>query len=81
MLDGVLTLVWIKFFRAAEASDLVLSSAALFMGVKPTQVSLAVGFLWRHRRNPPAVASIFLAFFSYYWVLLVHLEYLSMVYF
>lgn len=83
LIDGVLTLVWVEFFQAAEAnplmSDLVYSSAFLFMAAKLTLVSLGVVFLWRHRNNPLAVTSLFLAFFSYYWVLLIHLEISSMV--
>jgi hypothetical protein len=82
-LDGILTLVWVDFFSAGEAnpllSDLVHSSAVLFMGVKLTLVSLGTLFLWRYRSNPLAVTSLFLAFFSYYWVLLIHLEYGSLV--
>jgi len=84
LLDGVLTLVWVEFFRAGEAnpmmSDLVYNSALLFMGVKLTLVSLGVVFLWRLRNNSLAVTSLFLAFFSYYWVLLIHLEYSSIVF-
>ena len=84
LVDGILTLVWVEFFGAGEAnpllSDLVHSSAVLFMGVKLTLVSLGTVFLWRYRDNPLAVASLFLAFFSYYWVLLIHLEYSSIVF-
>lgn len=81
LIDGVLTLIWIEFFGAGEAnpmmSDLVYSSALLFMAVKLTLVSLGILFLWRNRNNALAVASLFLAFFSYYWVLLIHLEFSS----
>lgn len=84
LVDGVLTLIWVEFFGAAEAnpmmSDLVYSSALLFMAVKLTLVSLGTLFLWRYRSNPLAVTSLFLAFFGYYWVLLIHLEYSSITF-
>jgi len=84
LFDGVLTLVWIEFFGAAEANpmmrDLVYSSALLFMLTKLALVSLGTVFLWRLRNNPLAVTSLFLAFMSYYWALLVHLEYSSKVF-
>jgi hypothetical protein len=36
--------------------------------------------LWRNRSNALAVISLFVAFFSYYLVLLVHLQYSSLVF-
>lgn len=84
LIDGVLTLVWVEFFQAGEANpmmrDLIQSSAVLFMGAKLTLVSLGTLFLWRLRHNVLAVVSLFLAFFAYYWVLLIHLEYSSSVF-
>lgn len=84
LLDGVLTLVWVEFMGAGEANpmmrDLVYSNALLFMAAKLTLVSLGTLFLWRYRSRPLAVASLFLAFFSYYWVLLIHLEYSSVAF-
>lgn len=81
LLDGVFTLIWVQYFGAAERnfmlSDLVETNALLFMLVKLTLVSLGTLFLWRYRSNALAVISMFLAFFSYYLVLLVHLEYTS----
>ena len=50
------------------------------MLVKLTLVSLGTLFLWRNRNNALAVVCLFFAFFSYYWVLLIHLEYSSMVF-
>lgn len=84
LLDGVFTLVWVEYFQARELNvmmrDLVYSSGLSFMLVKLTLVSLGTLFLWRNRSNALAVVSIFLAFFCYYWVLLVHLEYSSVVF-
>ena len=78
LFDGVLTLIWVEFFWASEAnplmSDLVYNSALLFMAAKLTLVSLGTLFLWRYRSRPLAVMSLFLAFFSYYWVFLIHME-------
>jgi len=84
LIDGVFTMVWVEYFQARELnvlmSDLVQTSALLFMLVKLTLVSLGTLFLWRNRSSALAVVSLFLAFFSYYWVLLVHLEYSSIVF-
>ena len=84
LLDGIFTLIWVEHYGASELnimmSDLVVASPLLFMLVKLTLVSLGTAFLWRNRRNWLAVVSLFVAFFSYYWVLLVHLEYSSTVF-
>jgi hypothetical protein len=84
LVDGVFTLVWVDYFQARELnvmmSDLVHSNGLSFMLVKLTLVSLGTLFLWRYRSNPLAVISLFIAFFSYYLVLLVHLEYSSVVF-
>jgi hypothetical protein len=84
LLDGVFTLIWVEFFGAGEKnimlSDLVHSSALVFMLVKLTLVSLGVLFLWRNRSNPFAVICLFLAFFTYYLVLLFHIQYSSMMF-
>lgn len=84
LLDGVFTLIWVEYFHAREwnvlLSDLVHQSALSFMLVKLTLVSLGTLFLWRNRSNALAVISLFIAFFSYYLVLLVHLEYSSTVF-
>jgi uncharacterized membrane protein len=85
LLDGVFTLVWVEHFGAREMnvmmSDLVHTNGLLFMLVKLALVSLGTLFLWRNRSNPLAVASLFLAFFCYYLVLLFHLQYTSAVIF
>lgn len=79
LIDGIFTLLWVRTGRADEANvllrDLVHGDALLFMLVKLTLVSLGAIFLWRLRRRPLAVVAIFVAFFVYYVVLLVHLRY------
>jgi hypothetical protein len=84
LLDGVFTLIWVEYFGAGEKnimmSDLVHSSAVMFMLVKITLVSLGILFLWRNRNNSLAVIALFFAFFTYYLVLLFHLQYSSMVF-
>jgi hypothetical protein len=84
LVDGVFTLVWVEYFQAREMNimmrGLVHSNALSFMLVKLALVSLGTLFLWRNRNNPLAVISLFIAFFSYYLVLLVHLEYSSVVF-
>ena len=84
LLDGVFTLVWVEYFGAGEKNlmmrDLVHDSALLFMMATLSLVSLGILFLWRNRNNPLAVVSLFLAFFSYYLVLLFHLQYYSTVF-
>jgi len=84
LLDGVFTLIWVEHFNAGELnvmlSDMVHSSALLFMLTKLTLVSLGTLFLWRNRNNSLAVISLFFAFFSYYLVLLFHLQYSSRVF-
>lgn len=83
LLDAVFTVIWVEFSQAQEMNfmmrDLVHTNALSFMLVKLTLVSLGTLFLWRYRSNALAVISLFLAFFSYYWVLLIHLEYSSFI--
>ncbi len=83
LLDGIFTLIWVEYYGAGEMnvmmSDLVRTDALSFMLVKLTLVSLGTLFLWRNRSNSLAVVSIFFAFFSYYLVLLVHLQFGSAV--
>ena len=83
LLDGIFTLVWVQYFGAQELNlmmrDLAHGSPVLFMLAKLTLVSLGTLFLWRQRHNPVAVIGIVVAFFGYYAVLLLHLQYLSKV--
>lgn len=84
LLDGIFTLIWVEHFGAGELnvmlSDLVHSSPLLFMLTKLALVSLGILFLWRHRNKVLAVVALFFAFYSYYLVLLFHLQYSSMVF-
>ena len=84
LLDGIFTLIWVEHFGAGEWNvmmrDLVYQSPLLFMLVKLTVVSLGTIFLWRHRSRALAVISLFVAFFSYFLVVLYHLQYSSQVF-
>ncbi len=84
LLDGAFTLIWVEHFGADEANillrDLVHDSPLLFMLVKLALVSLGTLFLWRNRNNFLAVVSLFVAFYAYYLVLLIHLQYSSTVF-
>jgi hypothetical protein len=84
LLDGIFTLIWIEHFGAQELNfmmrDLAHGSPVLFMMAKLTLVGLGTLFLWRNRSSPLAVASIIVAFFSYYLVFLFHLQYSSRVF-
>jgi hypothetical protein len=84
LLDGIFTLIWVEHFGAGELNvlmrGLVYNSPLLFMLVKLTLVSLGTLFLWRNRSNKLAVVSLYVAFFSYYLVLLFHLQYSSTVF-
>lgn len=81
LLDGVFTLIWVEYFGAQEMnvmlSDLVVMDPLKFMLVKLSLVSLGILFLWRNRNKALAVIALFLAFYSYYMVLLVHLQHYS----
>ena len=81
LLDGAFTIMWVEHFGAGELNvmmaDLVHTSALNFMLAKMTLVSLGILFLWRNRNNALAVVCLFFAFFSYYLVLLFHLQYSS----
>lgn len=85
LLDGIFTLVWVEYFDASELNvimrDLVHQTPVLFMLAKLSLVSLGTLFLWRNRNNSLAVISLFLAFFSYYIVLLYHIQYSATVLF
>lgn len=77
-LDAVGTLMWVRSGRATEANpmmaDLVHHKPALFIVAKTALVLLGCGLLWRLRKRPFAIVSIFGAFLAYYWVLLYHLR-------
>ena len=78
VLDGILTLIWVYSGKAIEGnpllSDLVNAHPLAFMLSKLALVTLGVILLWRLRRHPAAVITIFLAFLAYYLLLLYHLR-------
>jgi hypothetical protein len=78
VLDGVATLYWITSGRAIEANPLMATLIAthpvLFVVVKCLLVALGSWLLWRYRKRPLAVVSIFFAFIAYYSVLIYHLS-------
>jgi hypothetical protein len=84
LLDGVFTLIWVEHFGAEELNvllaDLVYDAPLMFMVVKLALVSLGTLFLWRNRNNFLAVTSLFVAFFGYYLVFLLHLRYSSILF-
>ena len=83
LLDALFTLVWVRAGLAVEANallrDLVQEHALAFVAVKLGLVSLGSLVLWTRREHPAAVVAIFAAFLAYYWVLLHHLRYSSLL--
>ena len=78
VLDAVLTLIWIRTGAATEANPLLAQLAheqpVLFIVVKFALVGLGSWLLWRFRKRPMSVASVFIAFLVYYFLLLYHLR-------
>ena len=83
LLDALLTLVWVRAGLASEANtlmrELVNHHAVLFVAVKVGLVSLGSWFLWNQREHATAVVAIFVAFLAYYFILLYHLQYSSLL--
>jgi hypothetical protein len=83
VLDALFTLLWVRAGLATEAnalmSNLVENHAVLFLVTKIGLVSLGSLLLWRQRTRPIAVIAIFVVFLAYYFVLLYHLEYMSVL--
>ena len=83
LLDAGFTLFWVQTGHATEANalmrDLVLAHPVRFVLVKLVLVSLGSILLWRYRRRPAAVIAIFFAFLVYYFLLLYHLRFLSIL--
>ena len=82
-LDALFTLVWVRAGLAVEANslmrDMVENNAFLFVATKLGLVSLGSLLLWRQRTHPIAVVAIFVVFLVYYFVLLYHLQYSSLL--
>jgi hypothetical protein len=83
LLDAIFTLIWIYAGLAREANpllaELIINHPVLFAAAKIGLVTLASLFLWRLRYRPLAVVGIFIAFLVYYFLLLYHIGYLSML--
>jgi hypothetical protein len=81
LIDAVLTLFWVRFGFASEANtlmdELVNEHALLFVLVKISLVGMGSWLLWRQRQSAISVVAIFVAFMTYYVVLLYHLRYAS----
>lgn len=83
LLDILFTLGWVGFGHVEEANlllvNLVRNHPLLFVLTKISLVSLGSLLLWRHRGHPLAVIGIFLVFGMYYYLLLYHLRFTSVV--
>ena len=81
LIDAVLTLLWVHAGLAVEANtlvdELVSEHALLFVLVKLSLVGMGSWLLWRRRESPLAVVGIFVAFVTYYLILLYHIDYAS----
>lgn len=81
LVDAVLTIFWVHSGYATEANtlmdELVNEHAVLFVLVKLTLVGMGSWLLWNRQQSPVAVVAIFVAFVTYYWILLYHLQYAS----
>ena len=82
-LDGVLTIFWIETGRFTEANPLmdilISNNPVLFISVKMLLVCLGIILLWRYRDRAMAVASIFICFTAYCYVLTFHVSALNIV--
>lgn len=82
VLDACMTLVWIYTGRAVEANlfiaDLVHNFPQTFVLVKLLVVAFGSFLLWRLRKRPLAVISIFAAFLAYYFLVIYHLSALDL---
>jgi formate hydrogenlyase subunit 3/multisubunit Na+/H+ antiporter MnhD subunit len=78
VLDAIFTLWWVLTSQAIEANPLMATAIAahpvVFVCVKLALVGMGSWLLWRHRKRPLAVISIFVAFLVYYGILLLHLR-------
>jgi len=83
LLDALFTLLWVRAGLAREANalldTLVNENALLFVGTKIALVSLGSFLLWRWRHRPIATIGLFVAFIVYYWILVYHIGYASLL--
>jgi len=79
LLDAIFTLVWVRWGFAREANlmidRLVERHAVVFIAVKLGLVGMGSWLLWQRRHHATAVIAIFIAFMTYYLVLLYHVQY------
>ena len=79
LFDAIFTLVWVRAGFAREANlmidRLVEQHALAFFAVKLGLVGMGSWLLWQRRNHPTAVVAIFIAFLTYYLVLLYHVQY------
>ncbi len=78
LIDAVLTLVWLETGQAVEANPVMnallqIGPVAFVLG-KIALVSIGSIFLWRRRYHTLSVVGIFVAFLTYYFILLYHLD-------
>ena len=78
LVDAVLTMFWVANQQATEANPLMAEvlrrHPALFVLTKSALVGLGTYLLWRLRRYGLAVVGLFIAFMTYYYVLIFHLK-------
>ncbi len=83
LLDAIFTMVWVTAGLANEANPLlatlVRDHPLVFTVVKLSLVGGGSWLLWQHRQRPFAVVGIFLVFLTYYFLLLLHVGYLSLI--
>jgi hypothetical protein len=81
-LDASFTVVWLSLGKATEANPLMATltdtDLTLFVLVKLLLVGLGSYLLWKHRKRPGAVVAVFVAFLTYYCILLYHLSALDL---
>jgi hypothetical protein len=81
LLDACFTLAWVWAGLAREANplldELVHGHPIAFVGAKLGLVGLGSLLLWRLRGRPLAVIAMFVAFLTYYALLLIHVDYLG----
>jgi hypothetical protein len=59
--------------------EVVDNHAVLFVLGKLSLVSLGTALLWRRRKIPIAVVGIFIVFLVYYFIMLYHLQFASIL--
>ena len=81
LIDALFTILWIYSGFANEANPLlaglIKDYPAIFAAVKFALVGLGSFLLWRFRYRPLSIISIFLAFMTYYCLLLYHLRFIG----